>query len=63
MKFSFSKIGAYVSIIKRLPAIVVELQGLVKGLKNGIDVEDIALIESTVAALEGLVADIAAALK
>jgi len=63
MKFSFSKIGAYVSIIKRLPAIVAELQGLVKGLKNGVDAEDLVIIERTVADLEGLVADIAAALK
>lgn len=63
MKFNFAKIGAYVSIMKRLPEIVVELQNLVKGLKDGLDVEDTILINSVVTKLETLVDDIAVALK
>jgi hypothetical protein len=63
MKFSFSKIGAYVSIIKRLPAIVQALQELIKELRDGVDAEDYAIIAKVTPELEGLVADIAAALR
>jgi hypothetical protein len=63
MKFSFSKIGAYLSIVKHLPKIVEELQGLVKGLKDGVGAEDLSYIESTITDLESLVAEIAAAVK